>query len=237
MSQIELNYLVFDDDPEAINQYHNKIKISGCLITPIVINPIDFYDADTNEFVIDEFKAEVTQKTKGRNINLIITDWNILDKNNEFPGIKGWDIIEWVIEIKEKWKSRTFLIYSSDIKKASDYVLQKIKKEIEEQPDDIIPSLEFIREIIELKIKFCKRDEQRFEEIKTLLKQSNTISNVVLDSIISFDENTIVNTGNADYDGKRIADILDLNHQDIGGLKFIREFIELSIAHYSNLNE
>jgi hypothetical protein len=88
-----------------------------------------------------------------------------------------------------------------------------------------------------LKIKFCKRDEQRFEEIKTLLKQSNTISNVVLDSLISFDENTIVNTGNSDYDGKRIADILDLNHQDIGGLKFIREFIELSIAHYSNLNE
>src|SRR5690606_37476818 len=197
----------------------------------------DFYDADTNEFVVDEFKTEIIQKTKGRNINLIITDWNILDKNDEFPGIKGWDIIEWVIETKEKWKSRTFLIYSSDIKKASDYVLQKIKKEIEEQPDDIIPSLEFIREIIELKIKFCKRDEQRFEEIKTLLKQSNTISNVVLDSIISFDENTIVNTGNSDYDGKRIADILDLNHQDIGGLKFIREFIELSIAHYSDLNE
>ena len=237
MNQIELNYLVFDDDPEAINQYHNKIKLSGCHITPIVINPIDFYDADTNEFDVDEFKAEIIRKTNGRNINLIITDWNILDKNDEFPGIKGWDIIEWVIETKEKWKSRTFLIYSSDIKKASDYVLQKIKKEIEEKPDDIIPSLEFIREIIELKIKFCKRDEQRFEEIKTLLKQSNTISNVVLDSLISFDKNTIVNTGNSNYDGKRIADILDLNHEDIGGLKFIREFIELSIAHYSNLNE
>lgn len=237
MSQIELNYLVFDDDPEAINQYHNKIKISGCIVTPIVINPIDFYDAEANNFEIEKFKENIIQETKGRNINLIITDWNILDKIDEFPGIKGWDIIEWVIETKDKWKSRTFLIYSSDIKKASDYVLQKIKKEIEEKPEDIIPSLEFIREIIELKIKFCKRDEQRFEEIKTLLKQSNTISNVVLDSLISFDKNTLINTGNSDYDGKRISDILKFNNQDIGGLKFIREFIELSIAHYSNLNE
>jgi len=237
MSQIELNYLVFDDDPEAINQYNNKIRISGCLVTPIVINPIDYYIVDANEFNVNEFKKEIIQKTKGRNINLIITDWNILNKVDEFPGIKGWDIIEWVIATKEKWKSRTFLIYSSDIKRASDYVLQKIKKEIEDKPEDIIPSLEFIREIIELKIKFCKRDEQRFEEIKTLLKQSNTISNVVLDSLISFDKNIVVNTGNSDYDGKRILDILDLNNQDIGGLKFIREFIELSIAHYSNLNE
>ncbi|TCI93643.1 hypothetical protein [Tenacibaculum sp. M341] len=237
MSQIELNYLVFDDDPEAINQYHNKIKISGCIITPIVINPIDFYDADLNKFEVEKFKKGIIQKTKGRNINLIITDWNILPENEGFLGIKGWDIIEWVIETKEKWKSRTFLIYSSDIKKASDYVLQKIKKEIEEKPGDIIPSLEFIREIIELKIKFCKRNEQRFEEIKTLLKESNTISNVVLDSLISFDENTLINTGNSDYDGKKISEILNFNNQDIGGLKFIREFIELSIAHYSDLNE
>lgn len=236
MSKIELNYLVFDDDNEANKQYHNKIRINGCIVTPIVINPIDFYDPDSNKFNKIEFKSEVERQTKGRNINLIITDWNILPKEDDFPGVKGWDIIELVIETKEKWKSRTFLIFSSDIKKASDYVLQKIKDEIEDKPDDIIPSLEFIREIIELKIKFCKRNDQRFEEIKTLLKMSNTISNVVLDSLISFDDNTIINMGNSDYDGKKISDILKLNNEDIGGLKFIREFIELSIAHYSNLN-
>ncbi|WP_299619187.1 hypothetical protein [uncultured Tenacibaculum sp.] len=238
MSQVPLNYLVFDDDSDAKKQYDNKIKIDGCEVTPIVINPIDFFNVESNEFELDKFKSEIKEKTKGRNINLIITDWNILNKNDEgFRGVKGWDIIEWVIETKDKWRSRTFLIYSSDIKKASDYVLEKIKKEIENQPEETIPSLSFIREIIELKIKFCKRDDQRFEEIRTLLKESNTISNVVLNSILSFEEGMIVNTGNSNFDGKKISDILNSNKIDNGGLKFIREFIELSISHYSYLNE
>jgi hypothetical protein len=69
------------------------------------------------------------------------------------------------------------------------------------------------------------------------LKASNTISNILLDSLLSFDENMIINTGNSDLDGKKIADILNPNNVDLGGLKFIREFIELSISHYSKLNE
>ena len=238
MSQVELNYLVFDDDIDAPNQYNNKINIDGCQVNPIVINPLDSYNVDTNEFEFEKFKTEVLEKSKGRNINLIITDWNIIpDNKDEFVGIKGWDIIEKALEIKDKWKSKTFLIYSSDIKKASDYVIGKIKNELENQPDDIIPALNFISKVIELKVKFCRRDDQRFQEIKTLLRESNTISNVVLDSILSFDSNMVINTGNSDFDGKRIADILNTNSLDIGGLRFIKEFIDLSISHYSRLNE
>ncbi len=238
MSQIELNYLVFDDDADAPNQYLNKIQIDGCQVNPIVINPLDSYDVENNKFEFEKFESEIIDKSKGRNINLIITDWNIISGNEDgFSGIKGWDIIEKVLQTQEKWKSRTFLIYSSDIKKASKYVIDKIKKEIENQPDDIIPSLEFISKVIELKIKFCKRDDQRFEEIKTLLKDSNTISNVVLDSVITFDSNLIINTGNSDFDGKKISEILNTNNIDLGGLKFIKEFIDLSISHYSKLNE
>ena len=238
MSQVELNYLVFDDDPDALNQYQNTINIEGCQINPIVVNPNDHFNVDSNEFDYEKFKAEVLNKSKGRNINLIITDWNLLPPNPDgFIGIKGWDIIENVLQIKDNWKSKTFLIYSSDIKKASDYVIEKIKNELENQPNDIIPALNFISKVIELKVKFCKRDDQRFQEIKALLKESNTISNVVLDSILSFDSNMILNTGNSDFDGKRITDILNTNSQNIGGLKFIKEFIELSISHYSKLNE
>lgn len=238
MTQIELNYLVFDDDVDASNQYINKIHIEGCQVNPIVINPLDSYNVEYNSFEFDKFQKEVIEKTKGRNINLIITDWNIISENTDgFPGIKGWDIIEKVLEIRDKWKSKTFLIYSSDIKKASDYVIDKIKKEIENQPNDIIPSLIFISKVIELKIKFCKRNDLRFQEIKTLLKDSNTISNVVLDSVLSFDSNMIINTGNSDFDGKKVSEILNTNTIDLGGLKFIKEFIDLSIAHYSKLNE
>lgn len=238
MNKIELNYLVFDDDAEASNQYIDKIRIEGCEVNPIVINPLDSYDVGSNTFEFEKFQSEVVERSKGRNINLIITDWNIISENKDgFAGIKGWDIIEKVLETREKWKSRTFLIYSSDIKKASDYVIGRIKKEIESQPDDVIPSLDFISKIIELKIKFCKRDDQRFQEIKTLLKESNTISNVVLDSVLSFDSNMVINTGNSDFDGKRISEILNTNNIDVGGLKFIKEFIDLSISHYSKLNE
>lgn len=238
MSQIELNYLVFDDDADAPNQYLNKIQIDGCQVNPIVINPLDSYNVETNKFEFAKFESEIIDKSRGRNINLIITDWNLISGNEDgFSGIKGWDIIEKVLQTQEKWKSRTFLIYSSDIKKASKYVIDKIKREIENQPDDIIPSLEFISKVIELKIKFCKRDDQRFQEIKTLLNDSNTISNVVLDSVISFDSNLIINTGNSDFDGKKISEILNTNNIDLGGLKFVKEFIDLSISHYTRLNE
>jgi len=238
MSQVELNYLVFDDDPDAPYQYNNKINIDGCQVNPIVINPKGSFDVETNKFKFENFRNEVLEKTMGRNINLIITDWNILAENADgFAGIKGWDIIESVLEIKEKWKSKTFLIYSSDIKKASDFVIGKIKNELENQPDDIIPALNFISKVIELKVKFCRRDDQRFQEITTLLRESNTISNVVLNSILSFDSNMVINTGNSDFDGKRISDILNTNNLEIGGLKFIKEFIDLSISHYSRLNE
>uniref|UniRef100_UPI00404A7F62 hypothetical protein n=1 Tax=Fulvivirga sp. TaxID=1931237 RepID=UPI00404A7F62 len=238
MSQVELNYLVFDDDSDAPNQYNNKITIEGCQVNPIVINPKDHFNVDTNEFEVENFKAEVLGKSKGRNINLIITDWNLLPSNPDgFDGVKGWDIIENILEIKDRWKSKTFLIYSSDIKKASDYVIGKIKNELEKQPDDIIPALNFISRVIELKVKFCRRDDQRFQEIRTLLKESNTISNVVLDSLVSFDSNMVIRTGNSDFDGKRIGDILSTNNLDMGGLRFIKEFIDLSISHYSRLNE
>jgi hypothetical protein len=238
MSQVELNYLVFDDDSDAPNQYNNKIKIDGCQVNPIIINPKDHFDVDTNQFVIQRFNEEVLEKSKGRNINLIITDWNILASNEDgFEGVTGWEIIENVLQINEKWKSKTFLIYSSDIKRASDYIIGKIKNDLERQPDDIIPALTFLSKVIELKVKFCKRNENRFQEIKTLLKESNTISNVVLDSILSFDKNMIINMGNSHFDGNRISDILNSNNSEIGGLKFIKEFIDLSISHYSQLNE
>lgn len=237
MSQIELNYLVFDDDPDAPNQYKNRIKLPGCIINSICIDPVQYFDAESNTFNNKEFNDEILKKTRGRNINLIISDWNIMPAHKGFDGIVGWNVIEMVLQANEKFKSRTFLIYSSDIKKASEYIFSKIKSEMVAHPEDAIPSLEFISKMLNLSIKFCKRDKNRFDEIKTLLSESNTISNIVLDSIISFDQNMVIKTGNSDYDGKKISDILNNSDLNIGGLKFIREFIELSVSHYSEINE
>jgi hypothetical protein len=231
---ISLNYLVFDDDNDAKKQYQSNINIPSCDCNIIFINPVDFFDADSNIFNGEGFISDICEKTKGININLIISDWNILPPNEDgFSGIVGWDIIEYVIKAKDKLKSRSFLIYSADLKKASKYIIDRIKGDIDK--DDLITSLDFVTEILELKLKFCKRDDNRFAEIVTLLKSSNTISNIVLNSILNFDKNTVINTGNEHFDGKQISDLINDN-PDVNGLKFIREFIELSIANYTELN-
>jgi len=233
---IKFNYLVFDDDYEAPDQYKHKVAIRGHEINLIFINPIEYFDAEKNIFDEYKFLEAIKNAIQGVNVNLIVSDWNILAANEGFKGLVGWNILEYILKAKETLKSRTFLLYSSDIKKASQYILSKITQEIEANPEDPIPSLEFISKILELKIKFCKRDDNRFEEIITLLRQSNTISNIVLDSILSFDQNLIINTGNEQFDGKKISDLVSDPTPDNRGLKFIREFIELSIANYSELN-
>lgn len=237
--KIPLRYLVFDDDDEAENQYKRSVKIDGYECIPIYINPTDFFDPDNNTFKQEEFIATINQKTAGVNINLIVTDWNIIDENAGYKGLVGWDILEYVIKTKDKLKSRPFFVYSSDIKKASKYILSKISQEVcngKDKIDDLSLN-NFITDILQLKVKFWKRDGTHFNEIITLLRDSNTISNIVLDSIFSFDQNIVVNTGNVNYDGKTITEILNGEDIDIKGLKFIREFIDLSIAHYSKLNE
>lgn len=237
--KIALSYLVFDDDDEAENQYKRNVKIDGYECIPIYINPTDFFDPDNNKFKQEEFIATIIQKTTGVNINLIVTDWNIIDENAGYKGLVGWDILEYVIKTKDKLKSKPFFVYSSDIKKASKYILSKISQEVchgKDKIDDLSLN-NFIADILQLKVKFWKRDGTHFNEIITLLRDSNTISNIVLDSILSFDENMVINTGNVNYDGKSIAEILNGDDIDIRGLKFIREFIDLSIAHYSTLNE
>lgn len=237
--KIQLRYLVFDDDDEAENQYKRNVKIDGYECIPIYINPTDFFDAHNNKFKQEEFIAAINQKTAGVNINLIVTDWNIINEDKDFKGLVGWDILEHVINTKDKLKSKPFFIYSSDIKKASKYILNKISHEVcksEGKVDDL--SLHnFIADILQIRVKFWKRDGTQFNEIVTLLKDSNTISNIVLDSILSFNQNMVINTGNINYDGKSINEILNGVDIDIKGLKFIREFINLSIAHYSKLNE
>lgn len=231
-----LNYLVFDDDPEAPEQYKKNVIIKGYETNLIFINPTEFFDVEMNIFEEAKFIKSIDDSTKGININLIISDWNILPSNEGYSGLVGWDVLECILKAKEKLKSRTFLIYSADINKASQYILNKITSEIADNKGDAIPSLAFVSKILELKIKFCKRDENRFGEIVTLLMDSNTISNIVLNSILSFDQNVIIDTGNSDFDGKKISDIINSVSPDNEGLKFIREFIELSIANYTELN-
>ncbi len=231
--KISLNYLLIDDSDAELRLCTTNVSLDGWECKPIYIDPTLFFDADTNSFNKDEFINEIRLKSQGININLIICDWNLLSADEEFEGLTGWDALNCVISAKDKLKTRPFLIYSGDINNASKYILDKIRVDIDN--GDAIPSLDFISQILKLKLKFCNRDENRFQEIRTLLKDSQTISNIVLDSILKFDKNTIIDVGNKQFDGKRLGDLINEN-QDVDGLKFVKEFIDLAIANYTELN-
>ena len=108
-------------------------------------------------------------------------------------------------------------------------------KKIKEGINLDTPIDSFTNKALELKINFIKRAGNVSEKIKDLLLQRNTISNIVLDSIQSYEKNTI-NMGSDYFDKRKISDILNNDTNPIG-IKFIRELIELSIANFTELND
>lgn len=228
---ISLNYLLFDDDTTAEEKYRREVTINGCTCNIIYINPLDFYIADTNNFNKEDFISCIETQTRGKEINLIATDWHIFGDVGSSSTIYGWDIIEYVIEAKSKFKDKVFLIYSSNM---SD-VLKHINKKIRED-DNFSESInDFTKKALELKINFINRNEDVSQKIKDLLSKNNTISNIVLDTIQSYHKNTIINMGH-EYDYKVISEILN-DDKNIQGIRFIRELIELSIANFTELND
>lgn len=235
---IQLNYLVFDDEEEERNQNNLNVKIPGFICNLLFVNPTDFFAASENKFDIDGFKKEIENKTKGYYISLIATDWNMLQKTDNHPELNGLEIIEILLKINEKYRKCPFLIYSGKPQEASNVLISKLKGEIcTDVVREPIYSLQLLSLLLELRVKFCAR-HSRFDEIKTLIKGEKSISLIVLALLANFDSNLLVNTGNEYYDGRKIGDLIDMLSQDNDqGFKFVREFIELSIANYTEINE
>lgn len=235
--KLPLNYLVFDDENDELQQNKINVKIDGISCNVIFINPFDHYDVDKNEFKIDDFKSRIETETRGKQINLIASDWNMIPKTSNYDEVNALEIIEILISLNEKYKKIQYLVYSGKPQEASKIIVQKIQAEIAEKKDDLLNSEQILSLLLELKIKFCPRSN-RFNEIITLINSNKTINLIVLNTLSNFNRNQIINTGNEYYDGKEIGTLLDYISQNNDlGLKFIREFLELSIAHYTKLNE
>lgn len=227
-SKIELYYFVFDDENQQKDLLIQTIKISGCNCNLIFINPKDYINEQTGSFDKETFKSKVIDESQGKEISLIATDWNLINKSDKFNGICGWDIIELVIEAKQKLENKRFLIYSGNIRNVSKFIAEKIR---ENGITERLPIV--VEKLLKLRIKICSRNSQ-IEEILSALKDANTISSIVLNTIQSFGEYKMHNMGN-DYDGNKIVDILKSEEADTNGLKFIRKIIELAIAKYTDL--
>lgn len=228
-NKIDLHYLVFDDDSTQEDLLNQTISISGCNCNLIFINPKDYIDEKTGSFDKKAFNDKVIQESHGKEISLIATDWHIFSEEDNSNKIYGWDIINLVIEAKQKLENKRFLIYSGNIQDVSKFIAEKIK---ENGITERLPIV--VEKLLKLRIKICSRKSQ-FEEILSALKDANTISSIVLNTIQLFGEHKVHNMGNKFYDGKKIVDILKSEEADIFGLKFIREIIELAIATYSDL--
>ena len=228
-SKIELYYFVFDDENQQKNLLIQTIKIPGCNCNLIFINPKDYINEQTGSFDKETFKSKVIEESQGKEIRLIATDWHIFSEEDNSNKIYGWDIINLVIEAKDKLKHKRFLIYSGNIQDVSKFIANEIKKNSDNI--EMLPIL--VEKLLNLRIKICSRNSQ-FEEILSALKDANTISSIVLNTIQLFGEHKVNNMGN-DYYGNKIVDILKSEEADIFGLKFIREIIELAIAKYTDL--
>ncbi|EJL69979.1 hypothetical protein [Chryseobacterium populi] len=235
-NKISLNYLVFDDEDEELNQNKTQVKVPGIECNLIFVNPVKYWNQETNEFDIDSFNTELDELLRGKQINLIASDWNMIPKTENYDEINALEIIKILVGKHEKFKKIQYLIYSGKPKEVSQVLVSGIQKDLATTEEPIY-SRELLSLLLELKIKFSTRNE-RFNEINTLITNSKSISLIVLNTLSLFDENIVINTGNEDYDGQKIGYLLNLisENNDLG-LKFIREIVELSIAHYSKLNE
>ncbi len=235
-NKILLNYIVFDDQDEEKKQNESNVSVPGFDCQLIFINPANYWNQDTNEFELDRFSEEIDDLLQGKQINSIASDWNMVPKTVNYNEVNALEVIKILVNKNLKFKKIQYLIYSGKPKEVSQVLITEIHKDLELN-DEPIYSKELLSMLLEMKIKFCSRNE-RFNEVNTLINGSKTISLIVLNALNQFDRNTVHNTGNEHFDGKDIGDLLDLISQNNDlGLKFIREIIELSISHYSRLNE
>lgn len=233
---IQINYLVFDDENEEINQNSLHVVIAGYSCNLIFINPNDYYVVENDTFNIDGFKHAIIEQTKGLSISLIATDWNMQAKTVNYNEINGLQIVEIMLSIHPKYRKCPFLIYSGKANEASQVIISKIQSEIDTGTNVPIYSLDLLSLLLELRIKFCAR-ASRFNEIVTLAKGEKTISQIVLNLLSTFESNQVINTGNDAFDGKTIGSLVELiSERNDLGLKFIREFMELSIANYTEIS-
>src|SRR5690606_21308986 len=118
-NKILLNYLVFDDDNEEINQSKSNVNVHGfdCQLT--FINPVNYWNQDTNEFELDRFNKDLDELLKGKQIHLIASDWNMVPKTVNHQEVNALEVIKILVGKNPKFKKVQYLIYSGKPKEVS----------------------------------------------------------------------------------------------------------------------
>ena len=222
--------MVVDNDPgqDQIVKQHVLSKLGFFEVHYKFLDPKDYITKATN-FVFDEdkFVSDIDEFSAGKVLNLVACDYNLDDQ------IKGIDIIELIkSKSRKRLNSCSFIIHSSNVSEASARLLDKITNITPGDKDKIV---EVINEIIQTRIKFVSRQQYPLE-IVTQLKSIQDIKSILLNSLSKVDFK--IACGNVDFDGLSSEELIDLiDKEDAKGKRFVLELIEISLAHYSNLND
>lgn len=232
MSKIPVCFLVIDNDSsqrEIINKEVIK-KLGEYDIHYNFYNPNDYMMEKDDDFIFNEnsFVADIDNYAKGKFVNLIAIDYNLLNEK-----LKGIDIVTILRNKSTKnFKNCQFIIHSAAIDEASDRILNKITDH-RENKEMLISEL---NSLIGSKISLSTKQKYPSEIVK-MIKHNSDIKSIIINALAKL-ELVSIKFGKSDFDGISIPNIINLIEQDdIKGRRFIQEFIELSIGHFSEINE
>ncbi|MFD2582488.1 hypothetical protein ACFSR6_08315 [Pedobacter vanadiisoli] len=239
-NKVKACFLVFDDDTNQETIIKTKIveKLKEYDITYWLIDPSEFVDLDNNTFKNQEFRDHVFEKTKGHGINVIASDCNLVKIDN-FK-VQGIDVVSALLSETRKTYNAPFILYSGKIEESSKHILEKIQSQVAETMEAghyDINSIDILKHLMKARIVFSGRTEDSYSDaIIKVIKSEIDVKDILLSSFQKFGKTTL-NTGNSIYDGKTLEHIIELiEASDVNTQRFVQEFTELAIAHYTKIN-
>lgn len=240
-NKVKACFLVFDDDhnQETIIKTRVVDRLKEYDVTYWLVDPSEFVDLDANQFKNQEFLDYVFEKTKGYSVNVIASDCNLV-KIDDFK-VQGIDVVSVLLSETRKTYSAPFILYSGKVEESSKHILEKIQNEVAESISNTgkydINSIEILKHLMRARIVFSGRNEDSYsDEIIKIIKSEIDVKDILVSSFHKFGKTTL-KTGNLMYDGKTLEAIVQMiEANDVNSQRFIQEFTELAIAHYSEIN-
>ncbi|WP_029289052.1 hypothetical protein [Pedobacter sp. R20-19] len=239
-NKVKVCFLVFDDDSNQETIIKTKIvdRLKEYDVTYWLVDPSEFVDLDTSTFKKQEFLDHVFEKTKGFGISVVASDCNLI-KIDDFK-VQGIDIVSILLSEKRKPYNAPFILYSGKIEESSKHLLEKIQTQVAENMKSgqyDINSIEILKHLMSARIVFSGRTEDSYTDaIIKIIKSEVDVKDILVSSFQKFGKTTL-KTGNSIYDGKTLDAIVQLiEANDMNSQRFIQEFTELAIAHYTEIN-
>lgn len=239
-NKVKACFLVFDDDSNQETIIKSKIvdRLKEYDVTYWLVDPSDFVDLETNTFKNQEFLDHVFDKTKGFGINAIASDCNLITVD-DFK-VQGIDIVSILLSEKRKQYNAPFILYSGKIEESSKHLLEKIQTQVAESIESgkyDINSIEILKHLMSARIVFSGRKEDSYSDaIIKIIRSEIDVKDILVSSFQKFGKTTL-KTGNSMYDGMTLDAVVNLlEANDVNSQRFIQEFTELAIAHYTEIN-